>query len=131
MARVAGPLEPVDLQRLEWVGRRELIDDEQPAAPPGDPCELREHPLRMRDMVEGPQRCSEVERLVVERKGGRISLHELDVAELRRALATEREQLGNGVDADHLADDRRQGDREGSRRGSGVERTVAARREQE
>ena len=75
---------------------------------------------RRRDQVEGG---------AVERQRGRVALDELDVR--GRTLATLGEELGNEVDADDLAHERRQRDRQRARAGADVEGPLVPGRRQQ
>src|SRR5206468_5620096 len=91
--RVAGPLEAVELERRERVGRRELVLDEDPAARYRHPGQLGYGELRPPHVVERPPRRREVEVAVLERQRGRVALDEGDV--LRRPPPSRLEQLGD------------------------------------
>ena len=67
-------------------------------------------------------RAGEIEGARLERKVRRVALDEHDV--LRRAFASEPEQLGDDVDADDLADERRQCERQRARTGPAVDRPL-------
>ena len=73
-------------------------------------------------MVQRARRRDQVEGGAVERQRGRVALDELDVR--GRTLATLGEELGNEVDADDLAHERRQRNRERTRAGADVEGTL-------
>ena len=62
MRGVAGTLEAVELEGFERIGRRQLVDDEDMAARPGDSGQLGDDELRPRDVVERPHRPREIER---------------------------------------------------------------------
>src|SRR5437764_9858099 len=62
MARVASPLEAVQLARDERIDGRNLIDDEDVSPGPGHARQLRHRELRSRNVVQGADRAGEVER---------------------------------------------------------------------
>ena len=129
--RVARALEAVELEAPRRVDVAELVGEQDPPAGPGDARDLGHDELRPADVVEHAQAADEVEVPVRERKRLRVSQHER--APVRRVLARGgREVLLGGVDADDLADERRE--RVGERAGAAadVERALvtAERREQ-
>ena len=95
----------------------------------GDASELGNGRLRMRDVMERAPRAGEIERAGLERKLRRIPLDERDV--VRRPFARPLEQLGDDVDADDLADERRQRECKRARAGPAVERALVSTRSHE
>jgi hypothetical protein len=93
---------------------RELVDDEHVPSGPRHPRELGDHALGLRDVMERAVCAAEVEGGVRERERGSISLDELGVREA--SGSRELEQLGNGVEANDLAHERRK--RESQRPGA-------------
>src|SRR2546423_1620309 len=116
---VAGTLEAVELDRGERIDGRELVDDKHRAPRPQNPVRLGQHELGPRDVVQRARRRDEVEGGSVERERSCVALDELDVRGC--TLATLGKELGNEVDADDLADERSQRDRERARAGADVE----------
>ena len=117
--RIAGALEAVEFDRGQRIAGRELVDDEHRPARAQDSIHLGQHELGPRDVVQRARRRDEVEGGSVERERSCVALDELDVR--GRALATLGKELGNEVDADDLADERSQRDRERARAGADVE----------
>jgi hypothetical protein len=90
---------------------------------------LGEHELGPRDVVQRACRADEVERAGPVRQPGRVRLDELDVR--GRPLAALFDQLRDDVDADDLAHERRESDRERTRAGADIERALLARQRQQ
>ena len=111
---------------LERVVGRELVDDEHVAAGPGHPRELGDHALGLRDVMERAVRAGEVEGGVRERQCRPVSLDELGVRPAARPR--ELEQLGNGIEPDDLAHERREGESQRAGAGADVERALVAAR---
>jgi hypothetical protein len=129
MRGVAGALEAVELERDERVDRRELIDHEQAAAAARHARHLGEHELGAVDVVQHCTLADEVERLSREAEVRDVALDELHVrVVLARVLATEFEQLGDEIDADDVANVRRERERERTRAGADVEHDLVAAR---
>jgi len=103
--RVAGSLEAVDRKRVEGVDRRQLIDHEHPAARSGNPGELGDDEFGPPHVMERPERAGEIEGGILERQARCIGLDELGVG--GSAPPRELEQLGDTIDADDLAHERR------------------------
>src|SRR5581483_12466472 len=76
---VAGALEPVELERRQGIRRRDLVDDQYPAAEPGDAGELRNGQLGPGHVVEDSMTGREVEGAAVERHPRRVALDERHV----------------------------------------------------
>ena len=107
----------------------DLIVDEHAAARSSHARQLGDRRLGVRDVVQRPPRAGEVERAGLERQLGRVALDERDV---RRCVAAgSLQQLGDDVDADDLADERRQRERERSRARAAVDRTLVPGRSDE
>src|SRR4051812_26604594 len=83
--RVTRLLEAVEVERGEWIDRRNLIVDEHMTPRHGDPHELGDRRLRMGNVMQHAPCAGEIERAGLERKVRRIALDEGDV--LRRSLA--------------------------------------------
>ena len=129
VAGVAGPLEPVDGERVEWVDGRNLVDHQRPPADPGHANELDDDELRSRHVMKRAKRPREIELAVRERQLGCIGLDERRV--LRRTLACEGEQLRHPVDADDLPHQRCKCQRERARSTADVESALGAARKDE
>ena len=126
---VAGAFEPVDGERLEWICRRQLVDDEHSPAGPRHAGKLREDELGPRHVVQRPQGPGEVEGRIVEREPLGVAFDERRVR--RRALSGELEQLRNPVDADDVRDVRRERKRKCAGAATHVETMLAPRRQHE
>ena len=111
------------------VVRRDLIDDEQRSARSGYPSQLGNHQLGARDVVERPQRPRQVEGRAGEIELLDVALDEGDVR--RRHGATALDHLGDKLDRDHLADERRQREGQGARAGAGIECPLLSDRQNE
>ena len=75
--RIACALEAVELERVERIDWRQLVDHEQASARPGGSRHLREHELGPRDVVEHGALADEVERAGLDVEVGDVSLDEL------------------------------------------------------
>ena len=76
MRRIARALEAVELDRVQRIDRRQLVDHEQASARPGGSRHLREHDLGPRDVVEHGALADEVERAGLDVEVGDVSLDE-------------------------------------------------------
>ena len=99
-----------------------MVGNEHRAARPQQPVHLGERELGSRDVVQRARRAGEIERAALVRQRGRVRLDELDVR--GRPLAALVDQLRDDVDADDLAHERRESDRE--RAGADIERALLA-----
>lgn len=128
---IAGALEAVQSERGEGVGGGDLVGDEEAAARTRYSHQLGEHELGPRHVMKRPERAREIERGVVERQVLGVALYEGDVAMVGGSFPAELEQLRDPVDADDLADDRREGKRKRARAGADVDRALVSAREDE
>ena len=109
---------------------RDLVVHEDAASGLRDARQLGDRELRPADVVQRAPAAREVERAVLELERRRVPFEEARVG--GRILARRREQLGDEVDADDLADERREGECERARARSRVEHAlVAAERREE
>ncbi len=126
---VAGALEAVERERLQRVGGRDLVDDEDAAAVPNHADELGQQTFGPGDVMERAERAAEVELAVAERKRQCVGL---DEARVRRGSSPSLlEQLLDAIDADDLANVRRERDRERSCAAAEVDRPLVAAGEHE
>src|SRR5581483_3536241 len=116
------PLEAVEGKRGERVGRSDLVDDEETPARARDAHELGENELRPRDVMERPERAREIEGAVVERQMLGVALDERHVPVVGGTFPRQLEQLGDPIDADDLAHDRREREGKRARAGTDVDR---------
>ena len=79
--RVAGALEPVEVEPGERIDRRDLVDDKHVAPGARDARELGDDELGPCDVVERAQRRREVERRGLERETRGVCVDERDVGE--------------------------------------------------
>ncbi len=108
------------------IGRSDLVVDEDATAGNGDACQLCCCQLRSRDVMERPPRAGEIERAILEGKVRRIPFDERHVR--GRVAARVLQELRDDVDADHLANERRERQRKRPGAGAAVERTVVSAR---
>ena len=124
MRGVAGPLEAVEIEGGERVGRRDLVDDEQEPARSRHPGQLGDYELRPGDVMQRPQGAGQVEGRALEIELRRVALDEADVR--RRLGPPSLDLLRNELDCDDLAHERRQREGERPRAGACVERALFA-----
>jgi hypothetical protein len=129
MRRIPRSLEGVERSSCSGIVGRELVDDEHLAAVAGHPRQLGHYAVGSGDVMERPVGAREVEGAVGEGQRRPVSLDELGVR--KAALARELEQLGHRVEADDLAHERRQSERESAGAGAEVERAFFAGRRDE
>ena len=126
---IARALEAVQRERLQRVGRRDLIVDEDAPSGSRDARKLGEGALWVRDVVQRPARAREVEGAGVERQIRRVPLDERRIRRCVRPRPLE--QLRDDVHTDDLTDERRQCERERPGTGAHVEGTLIAVRQHE
>ena len=119
----------VELQRLERVDGRKLVDDQERPAGPRHAYELGDDRLRLRRVVQRPHRRRKVERERVERQ--RLAVADDHLAVGRRVGARPGRRLLVDFDGDHRSDPGGQSERKGAGSGADVQRPlVAAQRQQ-
>jgi hypothetical protein len=124
MRGIARAFKAVEVERGERIGRRDLVVDKNPPAGRSHARKLRDRTLRARDVMQGPARTREVEGPRLERQGRHVALDKGHV--FRCALARTLQQLGDDVNADHVAHQRREGERERSGARPGIEGVLLA-----
>src|SRR5450759_1538493 len=129
---VAGPLEAIDLERAQGIGRSQLIDHEQAPVWPGDAHELGESSLGATEVMERADRTHDVETPRLERQREDVALDEADVRQTGSQLLRLGQELGHDVATDNLADERCQPERQRARPGARIENAlVTAKRRQQ
>ena len=116
--RVPRRLELVQRGGLAGLVGRELVDDEYAAARPRHACELGDHALGSRDVMERPMGSSEVELAVREFQRFSVSFDEVRVRE--GTCPRELDQLRHRIDPEDLTHERCERERERPSSGADV-----------
>jgi hypothetical protein len=115
---------PIELECGQRIDRRDLVVDEHATSGGGHAHQLGHCELRPGNVMQRAARARKVERTGLERQARSIALDERHIR--RRIRARALEQLGNEVDPDDVAHERRERERKRSRTGAHVHRPLVA-----